>query len=141
MASPSNASPAARNTPDTDEGFVGPDQIWLLVLIALVGVVLLGAPFSPQAGWLNAAERQEAAAWLGLPGGLFLAAIVTQIGVPPQGVALILGVDRLLDMCRTAVNVASDLTACLLLGRRQAVVTPTPSPDRIRETPQPQGVK
>jgi Na+/H+-dicarboxylate symporter len=37
--------------------------------------------------------------------------------VPPSGVALIIGVDRLLDMSRTAVNAGGDLVACLLLER------------------------
>ena len=40
------------------------------------------------------------------------ATIVQGIGVPVEGIALILGVDRLLDMARTAVNVSGDLTAC-----------------------------
>lgn len=55
----------------------------------------------------------------GTPGvGLIvLATIITSIGVPAEGVALILGVDRLLDMCRTTVNVTGDLTACTVMDR------------------------
>ena len=34
--------------------------------------------------------------------------ILETIGVPAAGIALILGVDRILDMCRTAVNVTGD---------------------------------
>ena len=30
------------------------------------------------------------------------------MGIPPEGIALILGVDRILDMCRTVVNVTGD---------------------------------
>ncbi|MFK7840195.1 MAG: dicarboxylate/amino acid:cation symporter [Bdellovibrionales bacterium] len=54
-----------------------------------------------------------------LPGvGLIvLATILSGIGVPPEGVGLILGVDRLLDMCRTTINVTGDLTASAVMER------------------------
>ena len=47
----------------------------------------------------------------GVPGGsLPMVLIVAQsVGVPAEGMALVLGVDRLLDMCRTTVNVSGDL--------------------------------
>jgi proton glutamate symport protein len=48
-------------------------------------------------------------------GIVILATIVQGIGVPPEGVALILGVDRILDMTRTAVNVSGDLTASVVM--------------------------
>lgn len=51
-------------------------------------------------------------------GIVILASILTSVGVPPSGVALIMGVDRLLDMCRTAVNVAGDMVACAVIDRR-----------------------
>ena len=44
-----------------------------------------------------------------------LPTIVQGIGVPPEGVALILGVDRILDMTRTTVNVSGDLTASVVM--------------------------
>jgi Na+/H+-dicarboxylate symporter len=50
-------------------------------------------------------------------GIVILATIVQGLGVPPQGIALILGVDRILDMSRTAVNVSGDLTACAVMSR------------------------
>jgi Na+/H+-dicarboxylate symporter len=46
-----------------------------------------------------------------------LATILAGIGVPAGGIALILGVDRILDMCRTAVNVSGDVTACVVMDR------------------------
>ncbi len=46
-----------------------------------------------------------------------LGTILTGIGVPPSGIALIIGVDRILDMSRTAVNVSGDLTACVVMNR------------------------
>lgn len=63
-------------------------------------------------------------------GIVILAGILSSIGVPPAGVALIIGVDRLLDMSRTAVNASGDLVACLLLDRwtREAEVSPDQAP-------------
>jgi len=50
-------------------------------------------------------------------GIVILATILQSIGVPTAGIALILGVDRILDMCRTTVNVSGDLTACMVMER------------------------
>ena len=49
----------------------------------------------------------------GVPGGSLpvVALILASVGVPPEGIGLILGVDRFLDMCRTALNVVGDLVA------------------------------
>jgi DAACS family dicarboxylate/amino acid:cation (Na+ or H+) symporter len=38
-------------------------------------------------------------------------------GIPPEGIGLILGVDRFLDMCRTCVNVTGDLVGSVVIGR------------------------
>ena len=46
-----------------------------------------------------------------------LAMVLTAIGVPTEGLALVLGVDRLLDMFRTATNVIGDSAATVLMGR------------------------
>ena len=53
-------------------------------------------------------------AWIGI---VILATILQSIGVPLEGIALILGVDRILDMCRTTINVTGDLTASLFMKR------------------------
>ncbi|MFT4639713.1 MAG: Na+/H+-dicarboxylate symporter [Verrucomicrobiales bacterium] len=50
-------------------------------------------------------------------GIVVLAGILESNGVPASGVALILGVDRILDMCRTAVNVTGDQVACIVMER------------------------
>jgi len=48
-------------------------------------------------------------------GLITLAMVLQQVGLPVQGIALIIGVDRLLDMARTAVNIAGDsMVACLV---------------------------
>jgi DAACS family dicarboxylate/amino acid:cation (Na+ or H+) symporter len=54
----------------------------------------------------------------GVPGGsLPMVLIVAQsVGVPAEGMGLILGVDRFLDMCRTAVNVSGDLVIAALVS-------------------------
>ena len=50
-------------------------------------------------------------------GIVVLATILAGIGVPAEGIALILGVDRILDMCRTTVNVTGDLTTAAVVQR------------------------
>ena len=50
-------------------------------------------------------------------GIVVLATILVGIGVPAEGIALIIGVDRILDMCRTTVNVTGDLTAATVMQR------------------------
>lgn len=45
--------------------------------------------------------------------------VLNSAGIQAAGVALIIGVDRILDMSRTAINVAGDLVACVLMERLQ----------------------
>ncbi len=62
----------------------------------------------------------------GIPGGsLPMVMIVAQsVGIPAEGMALILGVDRFLDMCRTAVNVSGDLVIAALVSAREELPAP-----------------
>ncbi|MBO5658816.1 MAG: dicarboxylate/amino acid:cation symporter [Duodenibacillus sp.] len=55
----------------------------------------------------------------GVPGaGLIMSTIVfTQIGIPLEAIALIAGVDRILDMIRTSINVVGDSTTALVVTR------------------------
>jgi len=48
-------------------------------------------------------------------GIVILSMLLGTIGIPASGIALIIGVDRILDMCRTSVNVTGDLIACTVL--------------------------
>ena len=43
--------------------------------------------------------------------------ILAMVGVPPEAIGLILGVDRFLDMCRTALNVTGDLAIATMVSR------------------------
>ncbi len=54
----------------------------------------------------------------GVPGiGIItLAMVLETIGLPLEGIALVLGVDRLLDMCRTAVNITGDASAAVVVA-------------------------
>jgi DAACS family dicarboxylate/amino acid:cation (Na+ or H+) symporter len=58
----------------------------------------------------------------GVPAGSLpvIAAILGMVGVPPEGIGMILGVDRLLDMCRTAINVTGDLAIATVVARGEA---------------------
>ena len=57
----------------------------------------------------------------GVPGvGLvMLALVLQQVGLPVEGIALIIGVDRLLDMMRTALNITGDATVATIVGRSE----------------------
>ena len=54
----------------------------------------------------------------GVPGGSIpvIAAILGLVGVPVEGIGLVLGVDRFLDMCRTVLNVSGDLAAAVVVA-------------------------
>jgi Na+/H+-dicarboxylate symporter len=58
----------------------------------------------------------------GVPGGSLpvIALILAGVGVPPEGIGLILGVDRFLDMCRTTLNVVGDLVAAQVISALSA---------------------
>jgi Na+/H+-dicarboxylate symporter len=53
----------------------------------------------------------------GVPGGALplIVVVMVQVGIPAEGIGLILGVDRFLDMCRTTLNVGGDLVIAKLV--------------------------
>ncbi len=57
----------------------------------------------------------------GVPGVgiIMLAMVLQQVGLPVEGIALIIGVDRLLDMTRTAVNVAGDCVVSCIVAKSE----------------------
>lgn len=76
---------------------IGPGAMVIIVLTA-VGASI-GAPATPGVGIV------------------ILSMVLSSVGVPASGIALIMGVDRILDMSRTAINVSGDLVAAMLLDR------------------------
>jgi proton glutamate symport protein len=72
------------------------DQLTIVVMATLASV---GAAGVPGAGMIT------------------LTMVLTAVGVPIEGLALVLGVDRLLDMFRTAVNVLGDCVASAVVAR------------------------
>ena len=78
---------------------LGTNEMLMIILVA-VGATI-GSPSTPGVGIV------------------ILAMVLNSVGVPAAGIALIMGVDRILDMSRTVVNSAGDLVACLLIERLQ----------------------
>ena len=52
-------------------------------------------------------------------GLITLTMVLTQVGLPVEGIALIIGVDRLLDMLRTSVNITGDATVTTIVGKAE----------------------
>jgi len=61
----------------------------------------------------------SAVAVAGIPGGSLplIAGLCMTFGIPPEGIGIVLGVDRLLDMARTTVNVGADLVTAAVVDR------------------------
>ncbi|AEH60533.1 sodium:dicarboxylate symporter [Methanosalsum zhilinae DSM 4017] len=71
----------------------------MLLIVITVVAASIGTPATPGVGIV------------------ILAMILTSVGIPASGIALIIGVDRILDMSRTSVNVAGDLVACSVMEK------------------------
>jgi DAACS family dicarboxylate/amino acid:cation (Na+ or H+) symporter len=71
----------------------------------------------------------------GVPSGSipFIIVVLTTIGVNPSLIALILGVDRILDMCRTTLNVTGDITVATYVARSEgyALLKTAPVPVNV----------
>ncbi len=70
----------------------------------------------------------SAVAVAGIPGGSLpmIAGLLATFGIPPEGIGIIIGVDRILDMMRTTVNVGSDIVTATVVDRqlRAKVIDP-----------------
>jgi len=66
----------------------------------------------------------------GVPGGSLplIMILLQQMGIPPEGLGIILGVDRFLDMCRTTLNVSGDLVIAALVDEDAAASAETSVP-------------
>jgi DAACS family dicarboxylate/amino acid:cation (Na+ or H+) symporter len=62
----------------------------------------------------------SAVAVAGIPGGSLplIAGLLITFGIPPEGIGIVLGVDRLLDMTRTMVNVGSDVVTTVVVDAK-----------------------
>ncbi|HUP59052.1 MAG TPA: dicarboxylate/amino acid:cation symporter [Thermoanaerobaculia bacterium] len=71
----------------------------------------------------------------GVPSGSipFIIVVLAQIGVNPALIAIILGVDRILDMCRTVLNVTGDITIATYVARSEGA-------ELLKEIPEPPAV-
>ena len=71
----------------------------------------------------------------GVPSGSipFIIVVLSQIGVNPALIAIILGVDRILDMCRTVLNVTGDITIATFVARSEGY-------ELMKEIPEPAAV-
>lgn len=94
-------------------------------LYQIVAVFFLAQIFSVDLGigTILLISLTALAASIGAPsapgtGIVILSTILIAAGIPPVGVILLLGVDRILDMTRTMVNVTGDLTACMFFDKR-----------------------
>jgi Na+/H+-dicarboxylate symporter len=90
----------------------------LLVVVLAVGASI-GSPGTPGIGIV------------------ILAMMLGTVGIPAEGIALIIGVDRILDMSRTTLNVAGDLVAASVIDQRTSDSALAPSPAPASETPTP----
>ncbi|WP_421866506.1 dicarboxylate/amino acid:cation symporter [Motiliproteus sp.] len=57
----------------------------------------------------------------GVPGAglIMLSLVLTTVGLPMEGLAIVAGIDRILDMARTSVNVCGDLMVSILVGKSE----------------------
>lgn len=62
----------------------------------------------------------------GVPGAgmIMLAIVLSSVGIPVEGIALIMGPDRIIDMCRTAVNVTGDATVTCIIAKQEGKLDP-----------------
>lgn len=67
----------------------------------------------------------------GIPGAgvVMLIIVLESVGMPAAGIAVVLGVDRLMDMCRTVVNVSGDAMTAAIVARSEGErIVPPPAP-------------
>jgi DAACS family dicarboxylate/amino acid:cation (Na+ or H+) symporter len=76
-------------------------QLFLLTLAVLAGIGTAGVPSGS------------------IP---FIMLILAQVNIPMEGIAIILGIDRILDMCRTVLNVTGDMVAATYISRTEEPV-------------------
>ena len=93
-------------------------MLWTILTTLIGGTVigLLGKAVAP-------GDRDNVPLWLVIICGM--------VGIPPEGIGMIFGVDRFLDMCRTVLNVTGDLAAAVVVSRGEEHIPETESPIRL----------
>ncbi|GGD59753.1 dicarboxylate/amino acid:cation symporter [Lacimicrobium alkaliphilum] len=81
-----------------------------LFIVTMAVAASIGSPATPGAGII------------------ILSMVLEGVGIPAAGIALILGVDRILDMCRTSVNVLGDVVSCTTVQYFTANKSRLPAP-------------
>jgi proton glutamate symport protein len=57
-------------------------------------------------------------------GMLMLVIVLKQVGIPLEGISLILGVERILDMFRTTLNITGDASAAVVIAATEGELNP-----------------
>lgn len=67
---------------------------------------------------------------MGVPGAalIMLSMIFTHVGIPLEAIALVAGIDRVMDMARTTINVLGDATAAIFISRTENDFDPQRAP-------------
>jgi len=81
------------------------DQLMIVLTATLASI---GAPGAPMAGIM------------------MLVVVLEQVGIPPEGIALLLGVERILDMFRTTLNITGDASAAVVIAASEGELSPPP---------------
>jgi proton glutamate symport protein len=76
--------------------------------------------------FLTATLAAVGAAGIPSAGLVTMAIVLNAVGLPLEGIGMILAVDRLLDMCRTSVNVWGDTVGCAVVARLEGEPVPEP---------------
>ena len=77
--------------------------------------------------FLTATLAAIGAAGIPSAGTVTMAMVLTAVGLPLEGIGIILGVDRILDMCRTTVNVWGDAVGAAVVAQYETPTTPSES--------------
>ncbi len=84
------------------------DQLMIVLTATLAAIGCAGAPMA---------------------GILMLVIVLEQVGIPTEGIALIFGVERILDMFRTAINITGDASAAVVIAATEGELKKTESSD------------
>jgi Na+/H+-dicarboxylate symporter len=66
-------------------------------------------------------------------GLVMLMLVLTSVGLDPAWIAIIFPIDRILDMCRTTVNVTGDATVCAIIAKSEGELSFQHAPGALGE--------